>query len=86
MALDLNTATFEELKREVGQDGRAHALSDGRTAHGGPFRDWEEVKAACGFDDEVIYELQQMGLTLDGADDGSPDGGPAKRHRSQTRR
>jgi hypothetical protein len=63
-------------------DEQAQRLFRKRDELGGRFESWDDVKAACGFGDDLVDELrQQAGLTLEGADDLS-GGGNVERRRS----
>lgn len=85
MAIDINKTTFQELRdRSRLNDEQAQVLLRKREELGGRFENWDDVQAACGFDDALVGELrQQAGFTLDGADDLS-GGGSADRQQSRS--
>ena len=68
MAIDLNTASFDELQeiRMITSD-RAHDIIAYREQHG-PFRNWEEVKNVPGISKEMAQEIQREGGTIEKQD------------------
>lgn len=62
--MDINKATAEELEQAFQVDGtRARYLIDHRT-RSGPFRSWDDVKQVPGFEDKMVENLEQAGLTI----------------------
>lgn len=66
MALNLNTASMEDLAKITGiSRERAQLLLDYREEYG-EFRTWDDVRNVPGFSQHVIEELKKKGAAFNG--------------------
>src|SRR5438270_12750544 len=73
MAMDINKASAQDLENTLQLDGtRARYLEEYRNRIG-EFTSWEQIRAVPSFDDGMIKNLKDAGLTL-GSDTWSDKG------------
>jgi DNA uptake protein ComE-like DNA-binding protein len=62
--MDINKASAEQLESAFQVDGtRARYLVEHRRKSG-PFKNWDEVKQVPGFEDKMVENLLEAGLTI----------------------